>query len=33
MHPADHMSMLVVYNLAPNNTSGGRYHSVTTSAE
>ena len=33
MHPADHMSMLVVYSLAPNKTSGGRYHNVTTSAE
>ena len=33
MHPADHMSMLVVYSLAPKRTSGGRYHKVTTSAE
>lgn len=33
IHPADHMSMEVVYNLAPNKTSGGRYQSVTTSAE
>ena len=30
IHPADHMSMDVEYILAPNNTSGGRYHSVTT---
>lgn len=30
MQPADHMSMDVEYSLAPNSTSGGRYHSVTT---
>jgi hypothetical protein len=33
IHPADHMSMEVVYNFAPKRTSGGRYQSVTTSAE
>ena len=33
MQPADHMSMLVLYSLAPKRTSGGRYHRVTTSAE
>lgn len=33
MQPADHISIEVVYSLAPNNTSGGRYHNVTTSAE
>jgi hypothetical protein len=33
MQPADHMSIEVVYSLAPNKTSGGRYHNVTTSAE
>ena len=30
IHPADHMSIEVEYILAPNNTSGGLYHSVTT---
>lgn len=30
MHPADHISIDVEYSLAPNNTSGGLYHSVTT---
>ena len=33
IQPADHMSILVVYNLAPKRTSGGLYHRVTTSAE
>lgn len=33
MHPALHMSIDVVYNFAPNKTSGGLYHRVTTSAE
>jgi len=30
MHPADQMSIEVVYTCAPISTSGGRYHSVTT---
>ena len=30
MQPALHMSMDVVYIFAPNKTSGGRYHNVTT---
>lgn len=33
MHPALHISIDVVYNFAPNRTSGGLYQSVTTSAE
>ena len=33
MHPADQMSMLVLYVLLPSRTSGARYHSVTTSLE
>lgn len=33
MQPADHMSIEVEYILAPNRTSGGRYHKVTTSDE
>ena len=30
IQPADHMSIEVEYILAPNSTSGGLYHSVTT---
>ena len=30
IHPADHMSIEVVYTCAPIRTSGGRYHNVTT---
>lgn len=30
IHPADHMSIEVEYSLAPNSTSGGLYHNVTT---
>ena len=33
IHPADHISIEVVYSLAPKRTSGGLYQRVTTSAE
>ncbi len=33
MQPTPHMSMGVEYSVEPRRTSGGRYHSVTTSCE
>lgn len=33
MRPTHHMSICVEYSEEPNNTSGGRYQSVTTSLE